>query len=376
MKTNDSATAGRSIALPGLGFAFLGVLAFSFTLPATVYALRGLDPYLIGIGRAGVATVLAAVVLAAARAPRPRRDQWPGLLAAGAGVVFGFPVLSTLALDHGASAAHAAVVIGLLPAATAVAAVLRAGERPSRSFWVASAVGALCVSGFALTRAAAGAAGGNGARAGRDVAAGGLGPAAHVSPADLLLFGALLAAAVGYAEGGRLASHRAGHTGDRTGGRTGGPRLRGWQVICWALVGTGPISIPVTGWLLATTQPRWTGQAMAGFGYVSAVSMFLGFFAWYAGLGRAGIARAGQTQLAQPLLTLGWSALFLGERVDLATGAAAVAVLGCVAWTQRARAVPTGDDLRDVTSPYTMGRKMSQRGGRVGVFHGRQADHP
>jgi drug/metabolite transporter (DMT)-like permease len=156
-----------------------------------------------------------------------------------------------------------------------------------------------------------------------------------VSPADLLLFGALLAAAVGYAEGGRLAR-----------------AMPGWQVISWALVLTGPVSIPVTLWLLATTDPRWTGQAAAGFAYVSAFSMFLGFFAWYAGLARAGIARASQVQLAQPLLTIAWSALLLGEHIDPVTGVAAVAVLACVAWTQRAR-ISAG--LPDVTSQRTMG---------------------
>jgi drug/metabolite transporter (DMT)-like permease len=332
MRKDDSATESRSIALSGLGLAALGVLAFSFTFPATVHALRGFDPYLVAFGRAGVASLLAAGTLLAAGARPPRRDQWPGLVVAGAGVIFGFPLLSTLALDLGASAAHSAVVAGVLPGITAVFAVVRAGERPSASFWAASAVGTLCVTAFALGRAAG-----------------------HLTPADLLLFGALLSAAVGYAEGGRLARE-----------------MPGWQVICWALVATAPVSILVSECLLATTDPRWTGAALAGFAYLSVVAMFLGFFAWYAGLGRAGIARAGQIQLLQPLLTLGWSALLLGEHVDLATGAAAIAVLGCVAWAQRAR---TGRDLRDVTRQRTMGTETSQRRDRVGVFHGRQTDH-
>jgi drug/metabolite transporter (DMT)-like permease len=70
---------------------------------------------------------------------------------------------------------------------------------------------------------------------------------------------------------------------------------------------------------------------------VSAISMFLGFFAWYAGLARGGVARVGQVQLAQPVLTLGWAALLLGETVGLWTVLAALAVLACVAATQRAR---------------------------------------
>jgi len=287
----------RAASASGLGLAALGVLAFSFSFPATVLALDGLDPYLIGIGRAAAATVLAAIALVVARAPLPGRHRLPGLAAAGVGVVFGFPVLSTLALHAGASSSHGAVVIGVLPAATAVLAVLRAGERPSLGFWAACLAGAAWVSGFALIR-------GSG----------------RFSAADLLLFGALLAGALGYAEGGRLSRD-----------------LPGWQVISWALVLTGPISLPVTAALISTTHPHWTGRALLGFGYVSAVSMFVGFFAWYAGLGRAGIARASQLQLAQPLLTLAWSALLLGEHLDWGTGAAALGVLVCVAWTQRTR---------------------------------------
>jgi drug/metabolite transporter (DMT)-like permease len=77
--------------------------------------------------------------------------------------------------------------------------------------------------------------------------------------------------------------------------------------------------------------------AWLGFAYVATVSMFLGFFAWYAGLARGGVARIGQVQLAQPVLTLGWSALLLGEHVGLTTLLTALAVLVCVAGTQRAR---------------------------------------
>ncbi|MFC6934962.1 DMT family transporter [Actinomadura yumaensis] len=243
MKKEDSATASGSIALGGLGLAALGVLIYSFTFPATVLGLEGLDPYIIGIGRSAAASVLAAASLLAVRARLPRRGQWAGLAVVGAGVVFGFPVLTTLALDRGASSAHSAVVIGLLPAATAVLAVVRGGERPSRAFWLASAAGALCVTGFAVVRGAG-----------------------RVTAADLLLFAALLAAAAGYAEGGRLARD-----------------MPGWRVISWALVVTAPITVPVTLWLLATTHPHWTGRAVLGFGYASLFSAYLGFFAWYEG---------------------------------------------------------------------------------------------
>jgi drug/metabolite transporter (DMT)-like permease len=78
--------------------------------------------------------------------------------------------------------------------------------------------------------------------------------------------------------------------------------------------------------------------SMLAFGYLTVISMFLGFFAWYAGLARGGIARVGQIQLAQPVLTLLWSALLLGETLTTASIGAALVVLGCVVLTQRTRA--------------------------------------
>jgi drug/metabolite transporter (DMT)-like permease len=190
------------------------------------------------------------------------------------------------------------VVVGLLPAATAVFAVVRVGERPSVLFWAASLAGAACVAVFTLR--------------------GGVG---RFSAADILLFGALLTGGLGYAEGGRLARE-----------------MPGWQVVSWALVLAAPVTVPLTVVLLAVFPHHPAGlPAVAGMAYVAGVSMFLGFFAWYAGMARAGVARAGQVQLAQPLLTLVWSRLFLGEHAGMSTVAAAVGVVVCVLAAQRAR---------------------------------------
>ncbi|REE99225.1 drug/metabolite transporter (DMT)-like permease [Thermomonospora umbrina] len=297
------------------------MLAFSFSFPGAHYALDGLDPYLVGVGRAAVAALLAAGALAAVTARPPARHQIRGLLAVGLGVVFGFPVLSTLALDAGASVSHSAVVIGLLPAATAITASLRTGERPSRGFWAAAAVGALTITVFT-------------------VAEGG----GRLTSADLLLVGALLTAAYGYAEGGRLSRE-----------------MPGWRVISWALVLATPVSVPVTLVLMSTTEQHWTREAVLGFGYVSAFSMFLGFFAWYAGMGRIGVARASQFQLAQPIMTLVWSAWLLGEHLDGLTWPAALVVAICVAWSQRARvrtsppaSAPAGGERSPVAARPTM----------------------
>jgi len=286
---------------PGVAIGALGILGFSFSLPATRLAVADLDPWLVAFGRATVAALLAAIYLRATRGQRPTARQARSLALVALGVVVGFPLLTSLALAS-ETAAHGAVVIAILPAATAVAAVVRAGERPSRRFWLASAAGLVTVLAFVA------------------VTTGGELTTAGPQPADLYLLAATALCAVGYAEGGALS-------------RT----LGAAPTICWALVLSAPVTAAVAGAAAAATGLHAGPIAWLGFAYVSIVSMFLAFFAWYAGLARGGVARVGQVQLAQPVLTLGWSALLLGESVTALTVVAALAVLASVAATQRAR---------------------------------------
>ncbi|MFN8505593.1 DMT family transporter [Kouleothrix sp.] len=279
----------------GLWYGLLGVLSFSLTLPATRVAVAYLDPSVVGLGRALVAALVAAALLAATRQRWPTRAEWRSLAIVACGVVLGFPFLSAWAL-RSVPAAHGAIVIGLLPLATALVATLRGGERPSRLFWLASLAGSAAVVSFALASGAGG-----------------------LTPADLALLGAVAAGAVGYAEGGRLARS-----------------LGGWQVICWALILAAPfISLPVG---LALWQHGAAAPPLAWlcFAYVALVSQLLGFFAWYHGLALGGVARVSQLQLLQPFFTLAASALLLGEHVTPATLAVALVVMAAVALGRRA----------------------------------------
>lgn len=281
----------------GLLMGTLGVLGFSLTLPATRAAVTELGGTVVGLGRAVVAALLAALLLLALRERPPARRYWPGLAVVALGVVVGFPLCSALALEH-LPAAHGAVVVGLLPAATAIMAVLRADERPSIAFWLSSGVGVIAVLIFAAAQGAG-----------------------RLQSADLLLFVAVLLAALGYAEGGRLSRE-----------------LGGWRVICWALILAAPVIILPVALAIGRHQGTAGTSAWLGFAYVSSISMFLAFFAWYRGLALGGIARIGQIQLLQPVLTLVWSALLLGERVNLQTVIASMLVIGSAALSQWTRA--------------------------------------
>ena len=279
----------------------LGVTAFSFTVPFTHVAVETLSPVFVGAGRAVVAAVLAAIALAVTRQPLPTRRQGARLVVVAAGVVVGFPMLTSLALTSTA-ASHGAVVIALLPAATAVAAVVRGRERPSRAFWVAAALGALAAIVFATL---------NG---------GGISP---LQGADVLLLAAVVAAAVGYAEGGMLSRE-----------------LGSWQTVSWALVLSSPLTIALTAGSALIAPPTAPLEGWLALAYLSVISMFLGFFAWYRGLAIGPMAQVSQVQLVQPVLTLVWAALILHESITALTVIGGVAVIACAGLAVRTRAKP------------------------------------
>ena len=285
----------------GLALGTLGVVIFGGTLPATRLAVAALHPVFVTAGRAAVAGVLASVVLVALRRPVPDRDRWPPLLAGTLFLVCGFPLLSSLALRT-AEASHGGVVLAILPLATAAAATLVAGERPSPRFWAFALAGTGLVLAFVVTQSR-----------GSWVAADGL----------FLL--AAASAALGYALSGTLSRS-----------------MPGWEVICWQLV----VALPVTAAVALAWRPpagaRVPLSAWAGLGYVSLFSMFLGFFAWNAGLALGGVARVGQVQLLQVFVTLGLSALVLGERIAPSTVAFAGLVVMVVAWGRRAQVASPG----------------------------------
>ena len=83
-----------------------------------------LPPFFVTAGRAACAGLLAAIYLLVVRAPRPGREHRLALAVSALGTVVGFPLLLSLALRR-VDAMHAAVITGVLPLATALAAARR-----------------------------------------------------------------------------------------------------------------------------------------------------------------------------------------------------------------------------------------------------------
>ncbi|RZI84980.1 MAG: DMT family transporter [Rubrivivax sp.] len=306
MNTTSQALVRRpfQVSLPAVPPRFLGglaVLIFAMTIPMTRLANGSVDapqlpPLFVAVSRGALAGLLALAYLCLVRAARPKASQWPLLAGVVLGGVLVFPLCMGWAVRV-VPAAHAAVIIGMLPLCTAALASWWWGQRPGWGFWLAGLVGSGLVLAFAI-----GVAHSHGAD--------------HWVAADAWLVLAMLGASLAYVTGAALSR-----------------QMPAPQAISWALVAALPITVPATLWWWPTQAVGW--QAWSALAYVSVFSTWLGFFAWYAALARDPM-RVSQLQLMQPFTSIALSVWLLNELVSWSTWAVAGAVLLVVIWGQRA----------------------------------------
>jgi drug/metabolite transporter (DMT)-like permease len=285
----------------GLLLGFVGITIFGGTLPATRIAVSAIDPIALTALRTAIAGLASLALMIVLRRPFPPRRLWFQLGVAMLCVCIMFPVLTALAVQT-VDAAHGAVVMGALPIATALVAVLITHERPKPLFWIASLAGAALVVAFALRQ-------GGGA----------------LSAGDLLLFAAVAASAIGYTFSARLAA-----------------QMPGWEVISWVLVIGLPVSLPAAVLTMPADLSHVAAKPWLALLYVALFSQWIGFFAWNAGMAMGGIARVSQVQLLQPFVTFALAAIFNGETITPQIVLFALAVVATVAISTqtRGRATP------------------------------------
>ena len=265
----------------GYGLGLMAVMAFGLTLPITKYLTPYLSVWDIGFGRSLLAAVVATGILFVLRQPWPTPGQWVRLAVVTSGIAFGFPVLTAVGMETVPSS-HGGVILGGLPLATALSGCFLSRERPSWLFWLVALTGFLTIAIYSM------------------ISAGGTADLA-LYRGDLALLGAVLFAGLGYAQGGLLARE-----------------LGGWQVICWTLVVSLPLLIPLTliygDWSSFQAMPL---SAWAAFCFLALINSLVGFFFWYRALAIGGVAKISQIQLLQTFFTFGFAALWLGETITL-----------------------------------------------------------
>jgi drug/metabolite transporter (DMT)-like permease len=256
-------------------FGLLGICGFGLTLPATKAAIPLFGVIAVGVGRAIIPGILSLLLLTVTKSKKPTPQQARRLITVALGIVFGFPLFSAYAMKS-VPASHGAIVVGLVPLFTALFAVIFAKEKPSLGYWISGLVGSSAIVLYSI------------------YIGGGI---LHI--ADIALLFAVISAAFGYAEGARLAKE-----------------MGSWRVICYALVFSLPIAIPLFFSTVTISNNHNVLSAWIGFLYVSLISMFLAFFVWYKALEMGGIAKMGQLQLIQPFVTIFASAILFSEQMS------------------------------------------------------------
>ena len=253
----------------GMLIGLIGISMFSLTLPFTQMAVKEMSPFFVAFSRATIAGFCALILLILGKYKLPTKNQIKRLIIIAIGIVYGFPIFTSMAMTTLPSS-HSGIVLGILPLTMSVLAAIRYKEKASLAYWITSIIGASLVITYAFID-------NNG----------------FLIKEDLWLLFAILFVSVGYSEGGNLSKE-----------------MGSIAVVSWALVLTLPFNIIATYFFYETSFSSVSLQALISLSYVGLFSMYIGFFFWYKGIAIGGISRVGQVQLIQPFLTI-FAAFFL-----------------------------------------------------------------
>lgn len=286
----------------GYLFALTAIIGFGGTFIAVNLGSESFDPITMSFGRVIPGVLAAIIALKAMKQPLlPPREVFPLILGVTGGIVIGFPLLSTFALQT-VPAADAGVMGAVTPIVTGAIAVFIGHKKPKPLFWVAAALGAVSAAALAYLRSD-----------------GQLGGGTFFG--YLLLAAAMLAASIGHISGNQLANRQ----------------FKAFHVLCWAVIVSVPIQLPgaIINWAVHPITQTPTAAAIFGFLYASLFSIIIGNYMLNQGFYLIGLVKGSQLQLIQPIVTMILSIVVLHKAVSPITWIAAAAILASVAWSQR-----------------------------------------
>lgn len=285
----------------GYLLSLIAVTGFGFTFIMVALGNQSFDPITMSMGRVVPAGILAVIALKAMKQPLlPPRDAYPLVIGSSAGVIVGFPLFSTLALQN-IPPADAGVFGAIVPMVTATVAVLIGHKKPKPLFWLAASFGTLAAMSMAYFR------GGNQFGGGEFWG-------------YIALAIAILCASMGHISGSALVA-----------------KYSSFTVLSWAVMISIPVQLPiaVANWAINPFTHWPSVPAVIGYLYVSWFSLSIGNFMLNQGLHIIGLFKGPQLQLLQPIVTMIASIVVLHQPVSPITWMAALAILASVAWSQR-----------------------------------------
>jgi drug/metabolite transporter (DMT)-like permease len=268
----------------GFLLGFIGVVIFSLTLPITRHLTQvDFTSLEIGFGRgflAGLASVFILLFKGQFKPGNlPNKTDLRKLVITAIGVVFAFPIFTAIAMQT-IPAGNGGIVLAAVPLSTAIFAGLLSEENPTTKFWGIAVIGFITVTVFRLLTNDLG--------------------IINIGFGDFALLVCVVIGGMGYAQGGIL-----------------GKTMSGWKVICWALVISLPLVIPLTilnfdvTHLIQVANDSFVSILL--FAFLCLFNNLIGFFFFYEGLGMGGVARVSQVDLFRPFFTFFFSVVFLGE---------------------------------------------------------------
>ena len=291
----------------GFLLGFIGVLIFSLTLPITRHLTQiDFTSLEIGFGRgflAGIASVLILLFKGQFKTENlPSKTDLRKLIIAAIGVVFAFPIFTAIAMQT-IPAGNGGIVLAAVPLSTAIFAGLLSEENPTTKFWGIAVIGFITVIVFRLLTNDLG--------------------ITNIGFGDFALLVCVVIGGMGYAQGGIL-----------------GKTMSGWKVICWALVISLPLVIPLTilnfdvTHLIQVANESFVSILL--FAFLCLFNNLIGFFFFYEGLGIGGVARVSQVDLFRPFFTFFFSVVFLGETMTFLAIFFLLLIIGIVYLSKKA----------------------------------------
>ena len=272
----------------GFLLGFIGVVIFSLTLPITKHLTQADFTSLeIGFGRGFLAGLSSLFILLSKGQFKsenlPSKLDIRKLIITAIGVVFAFPIFTAVAMQT-VPAGNGGIVLAAVPLSTAIFAGLLSDENPTIRFWGIAIFGFITVIVFRLLT--------------NDSSI------SDVGQGDFALLGAVIFGGLGYAQGGIL-----------------GKEMRGWKVICWALVISLPLVVPLTLLNFDFTHLAHVANgafvSILLFAFLCLFNNLIGIFFFFEGLGIGGVAKVSQIDLVRPFLTFFFSVVFLEEQMNV-----------------------------------------------------------